>query len=228
MVGLGFVDSLVQPAAGRVLGSEVSPGRLSLASGLVQAALVTPLLPAGLLVRFLAEPYGWRAAFYVGGVLVALMALASVLARSRKSTGAPERPSAGGESAFSGVARSQIHFLWAAGAALGTVGVTATASFFVPIGTASGFSAATAGLLALAAATGQHRCRGRHDARRQRRPRRDRYGDAHHLSLRRALGGSGVVGVEWTTGSLCRPTPAKPVRPAPWAVCRSASSPGRQ
>ncbi len=148
----GLVNSLVQPAAGRVLGSEVSPGRLSLASSLVQAALVTPLLPAGLLVRFLAEPYGWRTAFYVGGALVALTALASVLARGRKNTEAPDRPSAGGESALSGAARSQILFLWAVGAALGTVGVTATASFFVPIGVASGFSAATAGLLALAAA----------------------------------------------------------------------------
>jgi len=41
--------------------------------------------------------------------------------------------------------------LWILGAALGTVGVTATASFFVPIGAYSGFPTAAAGLVALGA-----------------------------------------------------------------------------
>lgn len=164
MVGLGFVssmpalaallalgglaNSMVQPAVGRILGSEVSPKRLSLASGLVQAALAAPPLSAGLLVRFLAEPHGWRAALAVGGSLVALSALASGLVsdadRSAPSEGDTPRPSA---EDFGG----RVLLLWALGAALGTVGVTATASFFVPIGTSSGLPAATAGLLAVAA-----------------------------------------------------------------------------
>ena len=143
----GLANSLVGPAAGRVLGSEVSPGRLSLASGLVQAALAGPPLPAGLLVRFAAEPYGWRAALWVGGAVVALAALAPVLVRYG-DTGDPRRREAGGEAGPLGDAGKRVLLLWASGAALGTVGVTATAAFFVSIGTNSGFSAATAGLFA--------------------------------------------------------------------------------
>ena len=45
----------------------------------------------------------------------------------------------------------RVLILWTLGAGFATVAVTATASFFVPVATASGFPAATAGLLALAA-----------------------------------------------------------------------------
>lgn len=159
----GFVNSLVGPAAGLVLGSAVSDRRLSLASGLVQAALAAPPLSAGLLVSFLAEPYGWRAAFTAGGVLVIFSAAASMLAQKRsqgrKKTG-PQKSAADGVEAVpipekvtekvNAGARIML-LLWALAAALGTVGVTATASFFVPIASASEFTVATAGLLALAA-----------------------------------------------------------------------------
>jgi MFS family permease len=150
---------MVQPAVGLILGSAVSPRRLSLASGLIQAALAAPPLSAGLLVRFLAQPYGWRAALSVGGALVALSALASAFARdrsrSRKDSGISEPPATGGENASlatpSKAAGGRVLLLWSVGGALGTVGVTATAAFFVPIATRSGFPAATAGLLALCA-----------------------------------------------------------------------------
>jgi hypothetical protein len=155
----GTVNSMVQPAVGLILGSAVSPRRLSLASGLIQAALAAPPLSAGLLVRFLAQPYGWRAALSVGGALVALSALASAFARdrsrSRKDSGISEPPATGGENASlatpSKAAGGRVLLLWSVGGALGTVGVTATAAFFVSIATRSGFPAATAGLLALCA-----------------------------------------------------------------------------
>lgn len=155
----GLANSLVGPAAGLVLGSVVSDRRLFLASGLVQAALAAPPLSAGLLMRFLAEPYGWRAAFSAGGVLVVLSATASVLARKQGQIRKGSGPQ--GSTAYSGeivpipekmnAGAKIVLLLWALGAALGTIGVTATASFFVPIASASGFPVATAGLLVLAA-----------------------------------------------------------------------------
>lgn len=158
----GLANSLVGPAAGLVLGSVVSERRLSLASGLVQAALAAPPLSAGLVVRFLAEPYGWRLAFPVGGALVALSAGACVLARGlapdwrREDSGVTGSPVVGPEdapgTAFKASATGRgVLLLWALGASFGTVGVTATASFLVPIATTGGFPVATAGLLALAA-----------------------------------------------------------------------------
>lgn len=146
----GLANSMVGPAAGLILGSEVSPHRLSLASGLVQAALAVPPLPTGLLVRFVAEPHGWRAALWVGSAVAALAALAPVFVRYGE-TGDPRRREAGGQAEPPGAAVKRVLLLWASGAALGTVGVTATAAFFLSIGTSSGFSAATAGLFASAA-----------------------------------------------------------------------------
>lgn len=83
----GLTNSLVAPVAGNVLGSMVAAGRLSLASGMVQAALAAPPLTAGLLVRFVAEPYGWRAAFLMGGILVILSAFPSLLVRNTRILG---------------------------------------------------------------------------------------------------------------------------------------------
>lgn len=151
----GLANSLVAPAAGSILGSMVSARRLSLASGMVQAALAAPPLTAGLLVRFVTEPHGWRAAFWVGGLFVTLSALASLLARSSKNPEKERGFATAGETAptptLSESMGRRVLILWALGAGLATVAVTATASFFVPVATASGFSAATAGLLALAA-----------------------------------------------------------------------------
>lgn len=170
MVGLGFVSSvaalaallsagglanaLVAPAAGLILGSEVSPKRLSLASGMVQAALAAPPLTAGLLVRLLAEPHGWRIALAVGGTLVVLSSSVAVLARRKRDAGYSLQPSTDEEAvppnASPGGTGRRVLLLWSVGAALGTVGVTATASFFVPIAIGAEFTAATSGLLALA------------------------------------------------------------------------------
>lgn len=150
----GLANSLVQPAAGLILGSKVSPGRLSLASGMMQAALAAPPLTAGLLVRFLAEPYGWRIALTVGGVLIVLSSCSALLVR-REEAAHSARPSTRDKAVPSNDTLStvghRILLLWSAGAALGTVGVTATASFFVPIAVGSGVTAAMGGLLALGA-----------------------------------------------------------------------------
>lgn len=150
----GLANSLVQPAAGLILGSEVSSGRLSLASGMVQAALAAPPLTAGLLVRFLAEPYGWRIALTAGGVLIVISSSVALLAR-REEAACSMRPSTGDNgvppSDTRPTAGHRVLFLWSTGAALGTVGVTTTASFFVPIAVGSGITAAMGGLLALGA-----------------------------------------------------------------------------
>lgn len=150
----GLANSLVAPAAGNVLGSTVSAKRLSLASGMVQAALAAPPLTAGLLVRFVAGPFGWRTAFLAGGVLVILSALPSLLARTKKIPDKEGSSYGGGDTAPDTLPETRsgrVLALWALGAGLGTVAVTATASFFVPVATSSGFPAATAGLLGLVA-----------------------------------------------------------------------------
>lgn len=148
----GLANSLVQPAAGRVLGADVAPGRLSLASGMVQGALGAAPLSAGLLVSLLADPYGWRTALFVGGALVVASAVVAVLARRREEGSASEAGGGSGKQAASlGIVGRRVLVFWVVGAALGTIGVNVTASFFVPIGTDSGFSAATAGLLATTA-----------------------------------------------------------------------------
>ena len=151
----GLANSLVGPATGRILGSMVRANRLFVASGMVQAALASPPLTAGLLVNLLAASHGWRSAFSAGGILVALSAFASLLAR-RGNNPDTAKGSATGEGltpteTLSETVSGRVLLLWASGAGLGTVGVTATASFFVPIGVSSGFQTATAGLLALAA-----------------------------------------------------------------------------
>jgi len=146
MVIGGVGNALTQPVAGRYVSARVPQGRLSLATGLVSAALgAAPLLP-GLLAALVAGPYGWRTALMVAAVFPVLSLGAAPLARAGVAAG-------GGES----VARPRpasvrrVLVLWALAAGLATVGSNAVASYFVQIGTHSGLSTSVAGLMQAAA-----------------------------------------------------------------------------
>ncbi|MBO2460752.1 MFS transporter [Actinomadura violacea] len=138
----GAGNALVQPAAGRYIGARVPQGRLSLATGMVSAALgAAPLVP-GLLAGFAAGPLGWRAALLLGAVLPVLAIPAAFLARTGPAA-AVARPAATGGAAPVG----RVLVLWTVAAGLATIGSNAAASFFVQLGTHSGLSTALAGLM---------------------------------------------------------------------------------
>lgn len=147
----GLANSLVQPAVGRILNSGVSKRRLSLASGLVQAASGAGTLPAFLLLRYLADPYGWRVAFTVGGALALLSAIiVYLLAHCNGINVMLEEPGIVRKTAGHISSNSRALRCWVLGASLGTVGVTGISSFFITITTYQGFSVSIAGSLALA------------------------------------------------------------------------------
>lgn len=83
----GLSNGLVQPAAARLIAARAPAHRRSLAAGLVGAALGAATLVPGLLVALVLQPYGWRAAMLIAG-LVALIPVALALL-----TRVPERPS---------------------------------------------------------------------------------------------------------------------------------------
>ncbi|MGH3912499.1 MAG: MFS transporter [Pseudonocardiaceae bacterium] len=156
MVLAGFGNALVQPAAGRYIAAEVPPDRLSLATGLVGAALgAAPLVP-GLLVALVAGVHGWRVALTVGSILALVAMLAAPLARirSREVKPPPGRVSAAvvGPGTEQGQrVRSMVLRSWTLAALLGSVGVNMAATYFVQIGTHSGLSIVVAGALLAAA-----------------------------------------------------------------------------
>ncbi|QKG18895.1 MFS transporter [Actinomadura verrucosospora] len=139
----GAGNALVQPAAGRYIGARVPRGRLSLATGMVSAALgAAPLVP-GLLAGFAAGPLGWRAALLLGAVLPVLAIPAAFLARTGRAAAVARPPAATG----GGRPVGRVLVLWTLAAGLATIGSNAAASYFVQLGTHSGLSTALAGLM---------------------------------------------------------------------------------
>lgn len=137
----GAGNALVQPAAGRYIGARVPRGRLSLATGMVSAALgAAPLVP-GLLAGFAAGPLGWRTALLLGAVLPAVAIPAAFLAGTGRAVPAPKRAADGAPRA------GRTLMLWTVAAGLATIGSNAAASFFVQLGTHSGLSTGLAGLM---------------------------------------------------------------------------------
>lgn len=107
------------------------------------AALGAATLVPGLLVAFVVQPYGWRAAL----TIAALLALAPAALAPLTRAGAPAR-------AVQPVraARSRALVLWAVAAALSATGNNAVASYFVQLGTHSGLATDVTGtLLAMSA-----------------------------------------------------------------------------
>jgi predicted MFS family arabinose efflux permease len=146
----GWANSLVQPAVGNIL-STVPHRRLSFTSGLIQAALGAGTLPAFLLLRFVAAPYGWRASFRVGGALVLLSTIVVfALARRNRTNVVLCKPDSSKTKKYPVPAGVRPLYFWSLGATFGTVGVTGISSFFIPIATGQGYSTSVAASLALA------------------------------------------------------------------------------
>ncbi|MFC4906467.1 MFS transporter [Actinomadura gamaensis] len=150
LVIAGAGSALTQPVAGRFIAGRVPAQRLSLASGLVSAALgVSPLLP-GLLAGLVAGPHGWRAALWAALVCPVLGLAVTPLVRAPEPaddavTARPANKSEAGTGSVPGI--RTVLVLWTLAAALATIGSNATASYFIQIGTHSGLSTGLAGIM---------------------------------------------------------------------------------
>ncbi|MFC5180973.1 MFS transporter [Actinomadura harenae] len=148
----GAGNALTQPVAGRFIAARVPAHRLSLASGLVSAALgVSPLLP-GLLAGLVAGPHGWRAALWAALVCPVIGFAVTPLARGpvTETVSAPsagKSASAGKPAAVPLAGIGAVLVLWTLAAALATIGSNAMASYFIQIGTHSGMSTGLAGIM---------------------------------------------------------------------------------
>ncbi|MEV5571496.1 MFS transporter [Spirillospora sp. NPDC052269] len=146
----GAGNALTQPVAGRFIAGRVPANRLSLASGLVSAALgVSPLLP-GLLAGLVAGPHGWRAALWVALVCPVLGLAVTPLVRApeTENTSRPGGAAPAGKPAAAPVRGiGAVLVFWTVGAALATIGSNAMASYFIQIGTHSGMSTGLAGIM---------------------------------------------------------------------------------
>lgn len=149
LVAGGAGNSLVQPAAARLIAARAPAHRRALASGMIGAALGAGSLVPGLLVAFVAGPWGWRAAMLVAAVTALVpMALAPVTRDGSPGFGA--MPAAGSRRLPRDVRTAMI--LWAAAATLSVVGNNAAATYFVLLAGEAGFTAPVAGgLLSMAA-----------------------------------------------------------------------------
>ncbi|MCK7624697.1 MFS transporter [Streptomyces sp. RS10V-4] len=155
----GFGNAFTQPVAARVIAADIAPGRHSFAGGLFGAALgAGPFLP-GLLVTLVAAPHGWRPALWTAAGLALLALTAAAAARpDRSGADAPGaapagRAGTGARPAAAPAPRTvgRVLAAWTAAAALATIGSNVGAAYFIQIGTASGFTAATAGTLEMLA-----------------------------------------------------------------------------
>ncbi|MEV4100173.1 MFS transporter [Nonomuraea sp. NPDC049649] len=139
----GLGNGLVQPAASRFIAERSPSRRRSLAAGIVGAALGAATLVPGLLVAFVVQPYGWRAALTIAALLALVPAALAPLTRGGLPARAVQPVRA---------ARSRALVLWAVAAALSATGNNAVASYFVQLGTHSGLATDVTGtLLAMSA-----------------------------------------------------------------------------
>lgn len=134
----GVGNGIAQPAANLSLARTVRPGRLGIAFGIKQSAILVSTLLAGLAVPLLALTVGWRFAFVVAaGLAVALWPLLprGPVWRSshRVEQGAPGAPSTG-------------VVLLAVASASATAASSALGVFLVESAVAIGISAAPAGM----------------------------------------------------------------------------------
>jgi len=145
LVVAGAGNSLVQPAAARLIAARAPAHRRALASGMVGAALGAASLIPGLLVAFVVGPYGWRTAMLIAALTALITAALTPLTRHPASRPAPAGPARPRAERPRGVRTALI--LWAAAAALSAAGNNAAATYFVQLATEVGFAAATAGTL---------------------------------------------------------------------------------
>ncbi|MBT2228977.1 MFS transporter [Nonomuraea sp. NEAU-A123] len=139
----GLGNGLVQPAASRFIAERSPSRRRSLAAGMVGAALGAATLVPGLLVAFIVQPYGWRAALMIAALLALVPAALAPLARGGPSAQAAQPLKA---------AQPRTLVLWAIAAGLSAAGNNAVASYFVQLGTHAGLATEITGnLLAMSA-----------------------------------------------------------------------------
>jgi MFS family permease len=149
LVLAGINNAMVQPAAGLLVRQMVQPSRLSLATGLLGAALgAAPLLPGGV-AFFVLGGGGWQSAIGIDAAAVALAIPVSMLARTRRVGPSSTKPALQG--VWTSKRVSTVLNLWGLAALAGTIGVSTTAMFFVSIGASSGLTQATTALLYTAA-----------------------------------------------------------------------------
>ncbi|MGI5224326.1 MFS transporter [Actinoallomurus sp. CA-142502] len=143
----GAANTLPQPAAGRYVAARVPGHRLSFATGLVGAALgAAPLLP-GLLAGLVAGPYGWRTALVTAAAFPVLALCVAPLGRTGPARQEEESATGKDDETAPQAAGRRVLLLWTLAAGLATVGSNSAASYFIQIGTHSGLSTATAGLM---------------------------------------------------------------------------------
>jgi predicted MFS family arabinose efflux permease len=149
LIVAGAGNSLVQPAAARLIAARAPSHRRALASGMVGAALGASSLIPGLLVAFVVGPWGWRTAMLIASATALIPVILAPLTRdvpSPTASGSPFRSTGG----LRGVRATLI--LWAAAAALSAAGNNAAASYFIQLAHQAGFASGTAGDLLSAAA----------------------------------------------------------------------------
>ncbi|QHC24743.1 MFS transporter [Streptomyces sp. GS7] len=155
LAGLG--NAFTQPVAARVIAADIAPGRHSFAGGLFGASLgAGPFLP-GLLVTLVAAPYGWRPALWTAaGIALTSLAAAALARRPAADSPSAAASSGAGQAPRTAAVHSprttgRVVAAWSVAAALATIGSNVGSAYFIQIGTASGFSAGTAGTLQMLA-----------------------------------------------------------------------------
>ncbi|MEV0408569.1 MFS transporter [Actinoallomurus sp. NPDC050550] len=149
LIVAGAGNSLVQPAAARLIAARAPAHRRALASGMVGAALGASSLIPALLVAFVVGPWGWRTAMLIASATALIPIVLARLTRDAPSTTAPvARPRSTGD--LRGVRATLV--LWAAAAALSAAGNNAAASYFIQLAHQAGFASGTAGDLLSASA----------------------------------------------------------------------------
>jgi predicted MFS family arabinose efflux permease len=144
----GLTNSLVQPAAGRLIAAGSPQHRRSLAAGLVGAALAAATLVPGLLVALVVQPYGWRTAMFLAGLVALAPITLAPLARIRQAPQPPAPCHLRSHVRASDPNRvTHVLVLWALAAALSAAANNAVASYFVQLAAHSGVATAPAGRL---------------------------------------------------------------------------------
>lgn len=149
LIVAGAGNSLVQPAAARLIAVRAPAHRRALASGMVGAALGASSLIPGLLVAFVVGPWGWRTAMLIASATALVPMLLTPLTRNASSPTASASPVRSHEN-LRGVRATLA--LWAAAAALSAAGNNAAVSYFIQFAHQAGFASGTAGDLLSASA----------------------------------------------------------------------------
>ncbi|MDR7303710.1 MFS transporter [Haloactinomyces albus] len=145
----GVANGAIQPAANRYIGRLIPPHHQGTAFGIKQSAIPAAMLIGGLAVPVAAYVADWRTVYVATAAAVGITAAAvrrpppAQRAATISAPPPPSRKSAGSSAAL---------IVLAIGWGLASAGSNALGSFFVLTAVQAGYSAATAGILAMAGA----------------------------------------------------------------------------